>query len=68
MSERTPIFPLPAGADIHEQAAVLANAAAWLMSAPGNSDPPARSMPEEDPDASRLEISEVPSQNARLIE
>lgn len=39
MNEKPLIFPLPAGTDVHEQAAALARAA-WLMSAPGDGEPP----------------------------
>ena len=40
MNEDTAIFPLPAGAELREQAAAMA-AAAWLMGGPGATDPPA---------------------------
>ena len=47
MNEETAIFPLPAGAELREQAAAMA-AAAWLMGAPdGSSDPP--DLPGSDP-------------------
>ena len=40
MNEETAIFPLPAGAGLHAQAAAMARAA-WFMAAPdGSGDPP----------------------------
>ena len=39
MNEETAIFPLPAGADLREQAAAMA-AAAWLMGGPRAAEPP----------------------------
>ncbi len=64
MIEQPLIFPLPAGATLPEQAGALARAA-WLMSAPGDSDPPVSPVSEENPDASRREIPTVPPHNAR---
>ena len=40
MNEKATIFPLPAGAELREQADAMARAA-WLMGAPdGSGDPP----------------------------
>ena len=60
MNEETSIFPLPASAALREQAGALARAA-WIMGAPGDSDPPVSPVSEENPDASRLEIPKAAS-------
>lgn len=55
MNEEATIFPLPAGASLSEQAEALARAA-WLMAAPGETNPPASSAedaPAHTPDESR---------------
>ncbi|MEI6606724.1 MAG: hypothetical protein WCP35_15555 [Verrucomicrobiota bacterium] len=59
MNEDTAIFPLPAGAELREQAQALARAA-WLMGGPEAANPPANPIEED------MDETQTPSKKIRF--